>query len=161
VTARRQDQPVADAPAYEIEFYEDDNGHEPALEFMRSLSPVKRRAIGVALREVLQFLGPDVAEGNFGKNLGEGLFEFRLDQDAEQILRRKGKDARPEPDEEKILLRVFFHPHGGKLVLLLSGYDKGERPSKPYQQEQIEKALAHLKHWKERQKRGAAGKRKK
>ena len=105
MTVRRQDQPVADVPAQEIEFYDDDNGHEPALEFMRSLSPLKRRAIGVALREVLRVPRARVAEGNFGKNLGEGLFEFRLDQDAEQILRRKGKEARPEPDEGKILLR--------------------------------------------------------
>ena len=106
---------MAEIPPYEIEFYEDDAGNEPALAFMRSLSDVKKRAIGVALNEVLQHLGPNVAEGNFGRNLGGGLYEFRLDQDAEQILRRSGKEPRPEPDKGKILLRVFFHPHGSKL----------------------------------------------
>lgn len=35
-----------DPPTYVIEFYEDDQRHEPALAFMRSLSGVKRRAIG-------------------------------------------------------------------------------------------------------------------
>jgi putative component of toxin-antitoxin plasmid stabilization module len=143
---------VAEAPHYEIEFYEDDDGNEPALAFMRSLSGVKKRAIGVALNEVLQHLGPNVAEGNFGRNLGGGLYEFRLDQDAEQILRRSGKEPKREPDEGKILLRVFFHPHGNKLILLLSGYDKGERTSKAHQQEEIDAARKLLGHWKERSK---------
>lgn len=143
---------VHQSPAYEIEFYEDDSGHEPALAFMRSLPAMKKRAIGVALNEVLQHLGPTVAAGNFGRNLGGGLYEFRLDQDAEQILRRIGKAPRRERDEGKVLLRVFFHPHGTKLLLLLSGYDKSERPSKAHQQERIEEARTLLKHWRERSK---------
>jgi hypothetical protein len=139
-------------PVYEIEFYEDDGGHEPALAFMQSLTGPKRRAIGIAINEFLRYLGPDVVGTDFGKNLGGGLFEFRVDQDAEQILRKARKAARPEPEEEKILLRVFFHPHGKKLILLLSGYDKAEHPSKPYQNAQIEEARKLLKHWKERAK---------
>lgn len=127
---------------------------------MRSLPGVKRRAIGVAINEVLQYLGPDVAEGNFGRNLGGGLYEFRLDQDAEQILRRSGRRARPERDRGKILLRVFFHPHGDKLLLLLCGYDKGERPSKGHQQDQIDEARRMLNRWKERERaKGAAARR--
>jgi hypothetical protein len=139
-------------PPYQVEFYEDDAGNEPALAFMRSLPGMKKRAIGVAINEVLQYLGPDVAEGNFGRNLGGGLYEFRLDQDAEQILRRSGKKPRPERDRLKILLRLFFHPHGKKLLLLLSGYDKGERPSRGHQQEQIDEARKMLSRWKEREK---------
>jgi hypothetical protein len=45
-------------------------------------------------------------------------------------LRKAGKNPRPEPGRGKILLRVFFHAHGNKLILLLSGYDKGERPAR-------------------------------
>ena len=78
--------------------------------------------------------------------------EFRLDQDASQVLARKGKRARAEIFEPaKILLRVFCHAHGDRIVLLLAGYDKGERPSSRYQQEQIELARARLKAWKVRQ----------
>jgi phage-related protein len=139
-------------PQYEIEFYEDDQDREPALAFMQSLSRAIRRAIGVAINEVLQYLGPDVVGTDFGKSLGKGLYEFRLDQDAEQILRRAGKKAKPERDEERILLRVFFHPHGKKVVLLLSGYDKGKHTSAPYQNEQIAAARKLLEHWKQRQK---------
>ena len=139
-------------PPYEIEFYVDDLGREPALSFMQSLTGLKRRAIGVALNEFLRHLGPDVVRTDFGKTLGGGLYEFRVDQDAEQILRKAGKAPRPEPSEGKILLRVFFHPHGRKLILLLSGYDKGEHTSKAYQNAQIEEARRLLSHWKEREK---------
>ncbi len=141
-------------PQYEIEFYVDDLGREPALTFMQSLAPLKRRAIGVALNEFLCHLGPDVVRTDFGKSLGGGLYEFRVDQDAEQILRKAGKDPKPEPEEGKILLRVFFHPHGRKLILLLSGYDKGEHTSKAYQNAQIEEARGLLSRWKEREKAG-------
>jgi len=140
------------APEYEIEFYEDDQGREPARAFMKALAPPKRRAIGVAINEVLEHLGPNVAGTDYGRNLGRGLYEFKVGEDAEQILRKAGKDPKPEPDEGKILLRVFFHAHGSKLILLLSGYDKAEHPSKPHQNKQIEEARKLLKHWKERQK---------
>ncbi len=50
------------------------------------------------------------------------------------------------------MLRVFFHPHGDKLILLLGGYDKGARPSAKRQQAEIEIARKRLAHWRERQK---------
>ncbi len=108
--------------------------------------------MGVALYEILQHEGPNVVGTNFGKLIGGGIFEFRLDQDATQILARKGKDPKPEPgDPAKILLRVFCHAHGDRIVLLLAGYDKGERPSPRHQQEQIQLAKERLKDWKARQ----------
>ena len=147
---------------YEIVFYEDEDGNEPALKFMQSLDGAKRRAIGVAINEVLRYEGPDVAAGNFGRSLGDGLYEFKLDQDAEQILRRKGRNPRPEAEEAKILLRMFFHPYGRKILLLLGGYDKGEQSSKPRQQMEIEAAKKTLNRWKLKQKQASspAGKRK-
>ena len=141
-------------PPYTLEFYEDEHGHEPVLDWLRGLSPSKRRAIGVAMFEILQYEGPHVVGTNFGKGLGGGIFEFRLDQDAAQVLARKGKAARSETGETaKILLRVFCHAHGDRLVLLLGGYDKGERPSARHQQAQIELAKTRLKAWKARQRR--------
>jgi len=53
----------------------------------------------------------------------------------------------------KILLRVFCHAYGDRIVLLLGGYDKGERPSARHQQAQIELAKTRLKTWKARQRR--------
>ena len=63
--------------------------------------------------EILQHEGPRVVGTNFGKGLGGGLFEFRLDQDAAQVLARKGRSARREAVESsKLLLRVLCHAHG-------------------------------------------------
>lgn len=140
------------APPYTLEFYEDDDGREPVLDWLRKLTPRKRRAIGVAMFEILQYEGPHVVGTNFGKGLGSGLFEFRLDQDAAQVLARKGKKARAEGEPAKILLRVFCHAYGDQIVLLLGGYDKGERPSARHQQAQIDLARTRLKAWKARQK---------
>jgi phage-related protein len=141
-------------PPYTLEFYEDEHGHEPVLDWLRRLSPSKRRAIGVAMFEILQYEGPHVVGTNFGKGLGGGIFEFRLDQDAAQVLARKGKPARSETGETaKILLRVFCHAHGDRIVLLLGGYDKRERPSARHQQAQIELAKARLKSWRAQQRR--------
>jgi hypothetical protein len=138
-------------PTYILEFYEDEDGDEPVLRWLRELSPRKRRAMGVALFEILQHEGPDVIGTEFGKSLGRGLFEFRLDQDSVQILTRKGKRARAEKAEpEKILLRVFCHASGGRVILLLGGYDKGERSSKRHQQHQIAIARQRLKDWQTR-----------
>jgi len=138
------------ANPYTIEFYEDNHGREPALAFMRSLPQSKKAAIGVALHEFLGKFGPDVVQTDFGKALGDGLYEFRLDQNAEQVLRKAGKSPKPEEDDTKILLRVFFHAHGNKLILLLSGYDKAEHTSRSYQNAQIEQARTYLKDWKTR-----------
>jgi phage-related protein len=136
---------------YTLEFYADEQGHEPALDWLRRLTPRKRRAIGVAMFEILQREGPHVVGTNFGKGLGGGIFEFRLDQDAAQVLARKGKSAKPETGAAtKILLRVFCHAHGDRIVILLGGYDKGERPSARHQQAQIELARTRLKDWKAR-----------
>src|SRR6267378_1472700 len=97
-------------PPYTLEFYEDAAGVEPVLVWLRGLPPRKRRAMGVALFEILQHEGPNVVGTNFGKPIGAGIFEFRLDQDATQVLTRRGKRARRERDEPaKILLRVFCH----------------------------------------------------
>jgi len=138
-------------PTYTLEFYEDEQGNEPVLQWLRQLSPRKRRAMGVAMFEILQHEGPKVVGTNFGKAVGGGVFEFRLDQDAAQILARKGKPASAETFEPaKILLRVFCHAHGDRIVLLLAGYDKGERSSARHQQEQIELAKSRFRDWKAR-----------
>jgi len=57
------------------------------------------------------------------------------------------------PNVRRILLRVFFHAHGKRLILLLSGYDKGSRPSARHQQREIERARAYLKEWRTMQSR--------
>ena len=131
---------------YTLEFYEDQQGDAPVLRWLREeLTPVKRRALGYAMREVLQRLGLGVCGTEFGKQLGGGLFEFRL--------RRDLRDLADVGVEEggRILLRVFCHAHGDRLVLLVGGYDKGEHPSPKRRAAEIKLARQRLAEWKRRQ----------
>lgn len=138
--------------AYRIEFYEDEHGVEPVLRWLREeLTPAQRRAMGVAMREVLEEMGVGVCETEFGRQLGGGLFEFRLRQDAEEVLRRVGKEPRrAESKGERILLRVFCHAYGDRVILLLGGYDKGRDPKGRRQQREIEGARDRLADFRRR-----------
>ena len=86
--------------AYELEFYEDENGDEPVRRWLREdLAPAKRKAVGRAMNAILQTLGVGVCGTEFGKQLGGGLFEFRLRRDL-----REGT-ARGERESVRVLLR--------------------------------------------------------
>ncbi|HEU4385583.1 MAG TPA: hypothetical protein VFR85_19010 [Anaeromyxobacteraceae bacterium] len=100
---------------------------------------------------VLQRLGVGVCGTEFGKQLGGALFEFRL--------RRNLRERAPSAGGkiERILLRVFCHAHGDRVILLVGGYDKGEHPSPRRQNAEIELARARLKDWQRRQARTERG----
>ena len=90
-----------------------------------------RRVAGTALREILQEQGVRVCGTPFGRQLGGGLFEFRL---------REGD----------LLLRAFCHAYGDKLILLLAAYDKGRDPSAKRQKKEIDLARRRLTDWQRR-----------
>lgn len=136
---------TAGAPPFTLEFYEEADGKAVVLNWLRSLSLRKKQVIGNAMNEILQHLGLDVCETEFGKQLGRGLFEFRVRQDEDSV--------RPGVPPEKILLRVFCHAYGDKVIVLVGGYDKGEDPSVKRQQKEIDVARKRLADWKRRQKR--------
>lgn len=123
------------------------------LDWLRNLSLTKKQVLGSAMREVLQQLGIGVCGTEFGKQLGHGLFEFRVRQMAGAVQNVKGAKKLPP---ERILMRVFCHAYGDHLVLLLGGYDKGEDPSAKRQNKEIENARTRLRGWKTRQKKGLA-----
>jgi hypothetical protein len=130
---------------YRLEFYKDEKGDEPVRRWLREeLSPTQRLVLGRAMQEVLQEHGIGVCGTEFGKQLGAGLFEFRVRGQASEYL----DGEIPEGGDEKLLLRVFCHAHGDKLILLLAGYDKLEQPSTDYQNDQIELARTRLTAWK-------------
>ncbi len=127
--------PVA---TYTLEFYEDERGDKPVLRWIREeLSRTQRATLGQAMREVLQEEGVGVCGTEFGRQLGKGLFEFRLRRSAEEA-------------GEKILLRVFCHAYGNRVVLLLGGYDKGADPAPRRQNEEITIARSRLADWRRR-----------
>ncbi len=123
---------------YGLEFYEDERGDKPVLRWIREdLTRPQRAALGRAMRDVLEEKGIGVCGTEFGKQLGKGLFEFRLRRSAEEA-------------GERILLRVFCHAYGNRIVLLLGGYDKGADPSPRRQDEEIALARHRLADWRRR-----------
>jgi len=142
-------------PNYRIELYESSDGDKPVERWLtEELDSFAATALGLAMNHILQALGPDVVETRFGKSLKEGLFEFRLGDTVDTLLhrlqlRKKAKLAKAPTG--RMLLRVFFHVHGERLVLLLGGYDKGKANSRREQQAQIAVARARLREWLARQ----------
>lgn len=117
---------------YTLEFYRDEHGDLPVLRWIREeLTPKQRAALGQYMRTVLQEQGIGVCATEFGKQLGKGLFEFRLRRSAAET-------------GERILLRVFCHGYGDRIVLLLGGYDKGADPAPRRQREEIAIARSRL-----------------
>ena len=62
-----------------------------------------------------------------------------------------GPEAEGQP--ERVLLRLFVHFYGDKVILLLGGYDKGDDPKERRQQREISQARRLLTQFKERQRR--------
>lgn len=147
VTAKRVLHP------FRLEFYDDpQTGAEPVREWMlNELTPYQRRALGVALFQVLQRHGVDVCNGEYGKQLGQGLFEFRLRHDADEIIAIH-TDQAPEGvvGEGRILLRIFCHSFGDRIILLLGGYDKAASPSARRQTKEVELARKRLREFRAR-----------
>lgn len=153
---------MGEVPPFKIEFFEDENGHKPALEWIKNdLDVEQRRIIGLAMNEILQHEGANVCSDEWGKNLGGGLCEFRVRQTTEEILKRsRTPQARRRAAlgliksvvKKKVVLRVFFHQDGDTLLIVLSGYDKGRFPSSRRQQQEIEQARKYLRQWRARKK---------
>ena len=103
---------------------------------------------------LLQQSGPllCVLRPQYASSLGGGLYEFRFQDLTEDLLRQLGKKARRSLLEspQKVLFRVFFHPHGDKVLLLLGGYDKAKHSSSTYQNAQIQIARKRLADWQAR-----------
>jgi hypothetical protein len=141
------------APEWKLQFYEE-NGREPVLDFLRGLDEVKEQALAAALSNVLAYEGTGVCGSSWGKWVqgAAGIFEFRVRHDAATILRQRGLLVPKElGGSGEVLLRVFCHAHGRKLILLLAGYDKGKQPSIKRQNAEIKRAKQRLARWKARQ----------
>lgn len=122
---------MADAADWDVEFYAEHGGREPCREWADGLSPQKRAAFAAAVRLVLARRGLHVVGTEYGKALGDGLYEFRVRWTASEISHKvEGLPPAEVGAPEAIVLRVFFCTAGRKVILLLSGYDKGARPGR-------------------------------
>lgn len=134
--------------------FEADDGTIPFERFVEGLTDFKFVALDTAIEQVLSTRGLGLVRTEWLKALGEGLHEFRVRHSADEVARMFGGDA-PTIDgrPEKVLLRVFVHFHGQKVVLLLGGYDKGADPKDRRQQREIAQARRLLAQFKDRQRR--------
>jgi putative component of toxin-antitoxin plasmid stabilization module len=137
-----------------VEFFEDDQGRQPAREWLQSLDSLKRASAIAAIEIVLTDLGLDVCATEYGKQLGSGLFEFRIRHDEAVIRGKVGDESGGERGD--VLLRIFCHAYGQRIVLLLGGYDKGIDPSTRRQSREIESARGRLRSFRLRQQRERA-----
>lgn len=140
------------APVWTLEVFESDDGGVPFERFVDGLSDFKFAALDAAIKQVLAPRGIDLVRTEWLKALGGGLHEFRIRHDADEIAHMfcNQEPARTKK-RERILLRVFVHFHGSKIVLLLSGYDKGADPKEKRQQREISQARTLLAEFKQRQ----------
>lgn len=132
--------------SWRVEFFEDDQGRQPAREWLQSLDSGKRAAAIAAIETHLTEMGHEICGTEHGKHLGKGLFEFRIRHDEGVIRRKAGQSSGGKSAE--ILLRIFCHAHGQRIVLLLGGYDKGAAPGKRRQDREIETARRRLRSFK-------------
>lgn len=136
------------------EVFEAGNGTMPFERFIEDLSDFKFAALDAAIERVLAVRGIDLVRTEWLKALGDGLHEFRVRHDAEEIARLFG-GATPKvtAPSEPVLLRVFVHFYGSKVVLLLGGYDKGVDANGKRQRREIERARKLLTQFRERRRR--------
>lgn len=132
---------------FELDFYETGDGKKPCLEWIKGLEHVKKSTVGHHLWIPLQQLGLDVVSEGWGRQLGGGLTEFKI-QRSEQVENERGKWVKV-----KTAIRIFFHAYGEQRLLILHGYDKGRDPSSKRQDREIAVARKRLDDWKERQKK--------
>ena len=119
--------------------------------FMVSLPKYEQAVLIAAVRHVLSVHGKDICAGEWGKPLGDGLYEFRVKKSLKAILSSVGLESVEPGDDRMVLLRVFCTFHGSKIVLLFHGYDKKKDPSSKRQQREINKAKSALRAWKKAQ----------
>lgn len=116
------------------------------------LTDLELAALLSGLEHVLSHRGIAVCDTEWGKQLGGGLFEFRIRHTAAEI-ERMFAGGPPGGKGGKVLIRVFCHAYGSKIVLLVNGYDKAADPSDKRQQREIAVARKRLAEFEERQAR--------
>lgn len=135
------------------EAFQADDGSIPFERFVDTLDDAKAAALDVAIMRVLAERGIDLVRTEWLKALGAGLHEFRIRHSAAETARMFGGDPEVVHPPGDVLLRLFVHFYGSKVVLLLGGYDKADDPSTRRQQREIKRARRLLTQFRERRRR--------
>ncbi len=133
----------ASVPLWTIEYF--DSSFE---RFYLGLKPYEQPVVEASLTTVLAAHGIAAFDGGWGKPLGDGLFEFRIQRSLDAILSLAGRaETSRAGNHRRVSIRIFCTFHGDQIVLLLHGYDKGRDPSSRRQQKEIDRACSMLKKW--------------
>lgn len=117
--------------------------------FYLSLTPVTQAVVEAAISTVLAERGIDAFDGGWGKALGSGLWEFRIQRSLSSISSLGDTEVPTvSGSDRRVSIRIFCTFYGDRIVLLLGGYDKGRDPSPRRQQREIARARAALSRWK-------------
>ena len=114
--------------------------------FVRSLTPAKQRTLEASIDKIMLVHGFELVDGDLVKNLGGGLYEFRVGPTTTRIMNKAGLESKIP--HQKIVIRVFVSFEADRMIVLLGSYDKGANDSKSKQQSEIAKARQILKAWK-------------
>ena len=114
--------------------------------FVKSLTPAKQRTLEASIDKILLVHGFELVDGDLVKNLGGGLYEFRVGPNTTRMMNKAGLESKIP--HQKIVIRVFVSFEVDRIVVLLGSYDKGANDSKSKQQSEIAKARQLLKDWK-------------
>jgi putative component of toxin-antitoxin plasmid stabilization module len=127
---------------------------EPEFErwLSKDLNEYEQSVFFASVTNILEVQGPDICKSEFGKPVGDGVFEFRIRQSLNAI-NNYGKTVDDDfillPGGDKtVLLRVFVHFYGDRIVLLMHGLNKGTDNSEKRQNKEIKRAKSILKKWK-------------
>jgi phage-related protein len=146
--------------AWTIELFTEDDGRQPVREWILALDPEKRASVIAAIETFLTKFGLDLCGTEHAKHLGEGLFELRIRHEESIIRRKAGQETGPagkRGGRREILLRVFCHAYGDRIIVLVGGYDKGADSSSRRQTREIERARRRLRTFKLRAQRVRLG----
>jgi hypothetical protein len=116
---------------YAVIFYEDENKRIPFKQFLKGLGQTKELAMLAAIEQILAEQGPAVCRSSWGKQLGNGLFEFRVRHTRGEIQRMFGGDPSAggkEGPPGKVLLRRLVTPMATRSCCSSAGTTRAKTP---------------------------------
>lgn len=134
------------------EVWEDRHGRAPFTKWFEKLGDYDQAVVDTAIKKILVPYGIDIAATEWGKPLGDGLYEFRIRRSLSTLINwgtsEEEWESLPPQMDKTVLLRIFCAFHGDRIILLFQGYDKGKDPSEKRQGREIKKAKKYLRAWK-------------
>lgn len=143
---------AGDSREWHPEAWEDRHGRSPFAKWFDKLDDYDQAVVDTAIEKILVPFGIDIAATEWGKPLGDGLYEFRIRRSLSTLVNwgkaEEDWENLPAEKDKTVLLRIFCAFHGDRIILLFQGYDKGKDPSEKRQEREIKKARKYLRAWK-------------